>query len=138
MRGTAVAAIALLLPALAAAQAPSGEAVYKARCAACHDNADGRTPSRETLQNMTRSRILRSLDFGAMMTIAYQLRRDEREAVAGFLGRPGPDPAPRREAYCSDPSVTITDVTKNSWNGWSPTRDNTRFAPAELAKLTAE
>ena len=52
-------------------------------------------PRRDTLQNMPSSRILRTLDFGAMMTIAYQLNRDEREAVARFLGKPGGDPPPR-------------------------------------------
>jgi len=65
-----------------AGQGPSGEALYKTRCAACHDNADGRTPSRQTLQNLTPSRIMRTLDFGAMMTIAYILNREEREAIA--------------------------------------------------------
>jgi hypothetical protein len=35
---------------------------------------------------MPSSRIMRTLDFGAMMTIAYQLNRAEREAVARFLG----------------------------------------------------
>src|SRR5688572_18476083 len=95
----------------AAAQTSSGEALYKARCAACHDNADGRTPPKESLQQMTRLRILRTLDFGAMMTIAYTLRRDEREAVVNFLGKPGPDPAPRPEAYCADRSVTLADIS---------------------------
>ena len=65
------------IPAVAFAQSPSGEAIYKTRCASCHDNADGRTPARAVLQAMTPSRILRTLDFGAMMTIAYTLRRDE-------------------------------------------------------------
>ena len=108
---TLIVAGCVTAPATALAQTPSGEAVYKTRCAACHDNAaDARTPSRATLQNMTPSRILRTLDFGAMMTIAYTLRRDEREAVASFLGKPGPEPRPRPEAYCSDRSVALKDV----------------------------
>jgi mono/diheme cytochrome c family protein len=68
--------------------APSGEAIYTQRCAGCHDNAAGRTPAKAVIQGLTRSRILRTLDFGSMMTIAYPLRRDEREAVAAYLGRP--------------------------------------------------
>jgi polyvinyl alcohol dehydrogenase (cytochrome) len=121
----------------AAGQGPSGEALYKARCAACHDNADARTPSRQTLQNMTPSRILRTLDFGAMMTIAYTLNREERQAVANFLGKPGEEPRPRQGAYCKDRSVRLGDLAKDAWNGWSPSRDNARFVPPELAKLTA-
>jgi polyvinyl alcohol dehydrogenase (cytochrome) len=124
--------------ATASAQPVSGEAVYKRRCAACHDKpADGRTPGVNTLQAMTSTRILRTLDFGAMMTIAYQLRRDEREAVASFLGKPGGDAPPRAAAFCRDRSVAIDVGNAPAWNGWSPTRDNARFAPAALAGLTA-
>lgn len=124
---------------VASAQTVSGEAVYERRCAACHDKpADGRTPSVETLRAMTATRILRTLDFGAMMTIAYHLNRAEREAVAGFLGTPGGDAPPSAAAFCRDRSVTIDVGSAPVWNGWSPTRDNARFAPAALAGLTAE
>ena len=124
---------------VAYAQAPSGEAIYQRRCAACHERpADGRTPGRETLQNMTSARILRTLDFGAMTTIAYQLRRDEREAVARFLGKPTGDPQPRPEAFCRDRTATVDTSPSPIWNGWSPSADNARFAPASLAKLTPD
>jgi polyvinyl alcohol dehydrogenase (cytochrome) len=126
-----------VLEATASAQGVSGEAVYTRRCAACHDRpADGRTPSVDTLRSMTSTRILRTLDFGAMMTIAYQLRRDEREAVAVFLGKPGGDVPPPAAAFCRDRSVAV-DTSAPAWNGWSPSRDNARFAPAPLAGLTA-
>jgi polyvinyl alcohol dehydrogenase (cytochrome) len=138
MRRLTIVLLLMVVPALAAAQPPAGEAIYKTRCASCHDNADGRTPARAVLQAMTPSRILRALDFGAMMTIAYTLRRDEREAVATFLGKPGPEPRPRAEAYCTDRSVALGDVSVAAWNGWSPTRDNARFVAAPLAALTAE
>src|SRR5262245_20232761 len=107
----------------------SGEAVYKQRCAACHDSGAPRTPRREALQQMTAARILRTLDFGAMMTVAYPMRRVDREAVATFLGKPGADPGPRPEAFCQDRTVKIGDLSRNAWNGWSPSRDNSRFVP---------
>ena len=133
----AVLVLGISLPAFA--QAPSGEAIYKRRCAACHERpADGRTPSVDTLRNMPSSRILRTLDFGAMMTIAYQLNRVERDAVAQFLGKPGGDPMPRPEAFCRDRTVSIDSSTAAIWNGWSPSPSNSRFAPAALAKLTPE
>jgi polyvinyl alcohol dehydrogenase (cytochrome) len=120
------------------AQGISGEATYQRRCAACHDKpADGRTPSRDTLQAMTSTRILRTLDFGAMMTIAYQLNRQEREAVAAFLGKPGGGAPLPASAFCRDRSVAIEVGDTPLWNGWSPSRENTRFAPAALAGLTA-
>jgi polyvinyl alcohol dehydrogenase (cytochrome) len=126
----------------ATAQSPqpvSGEAIYQRRCASCHERpADGRTPGRDTLQGMTTTRIMRTLDFGAMMTIAYQLRRDEREAVAGFLGKPATDAPPPAAAFCRDRSVALNTNAASIWNGWSPTRDNARFVPAGLAGLTAQ
>jgi polyvinyl alcohol dehydrogenase (cytochrome) len=87
---------------------------------------------------MTSARILRTLDFGAMVTIAYQLRRDEREAVARFLGKPTGDPQPRPEAFCRDRTATVETSASPIWNGWSPSPDNARFAPASLAKLTPD
>src|SRR6187431_1972830 len=140
MRGLVVAfVVALLAPLSAFAQDVSGEAIYKRRCAACHERpADGRTPGVDTLRNMPSSRIVRTLDFGAMMTIAYQLNRAERDAVARFLGKPGGDPQPRAEAFCSDRSVSIDTSASPVWNGWSPSPTNSRFSPAALSKLTPE
>ena len=72
--------------AAAAPGSPSGEAVYRERCAGCHDLTNARIPRRDALKLMPASRILRALDFGVMMNVAYPMRRDEREAVATLLG----------------------------------------------------
>src|SRR5213593_2062126 len=89
----------------ALAQQLSGEAIYRERCASCHELADPRIPTRDALQKMPASRILRTLDFGAMMSIAYPLRRDQREAVAAYLGVPDRDAAPPATTFCADRSV---------------------------------
>src|SRR5436309_2375925 len=122
---------------LPSAQA-SGEAVYAARCAGCHEQVSPRIPHREALQKMPASRILRTLDFGVMMNIAYPLRREERTAVASFLGTSDRDPVPPPVAYCSDRTIRIAARPKVQWNGWSPADSNTRFQPADAARLTAE
>src|SRR2546427_3889092 len=80
--------------------ATSGDEVYKSRCAGCHDQLSARIPLRETLQKLPATRILRTLDFGLMMSIAYPMRREEREAVANFLGTPGDETAIPRGAFC--------------------------------------
>ena len=49
-----------LLLAVAALGAPSGEAVYKAHCAACHDQNTPRIPPRDALQKLPATRILRN------------------------------------------------------------------------------
>ena len=65
-----------------------------------------------------------------MMSIAYPLRRDEREAVAMFLGHGASDPPPPSTAFCR-PNVRIMRNTAATWSGWSPTSANTRYQSPE-------
>ena len=67
----------------------SGATAYTKYCASCHDQVGARIPTRDALAEMSPARILRTLDFGLMMSIAYPMKRDEREAVAAFLGKGG-------------------------------------------------
>src|SRR5262249_47016026 len=113
-----------------------GETVYKKRCAPCHEQTNPRIPPRDSLQKMPASRILSTLDFGAMMTIAYPMRRDEREAVAAYLGTAGAAPGPPAAAFCSDRRVTLSNPSKFAWNGWSPAAGNARFQSSDAAGLT--
>ncbi len=123
---------------LFAADPPSGEALYQKRCAACHDQPSPRIPPRAALQNLYASRILRVMNSGAMMTIAYTLKRDEKEAVAAYLGRPGAEPGPPPTAFCKDRAVRVDSAAKLAWNGWSPTAANARFQPAAVAGLSID
>src|ERR1700730_16814390 len=68
----------------------AGGAVYQQRCAGCHEETNPRIPPRSALNQMPAARILRALDFGAMMTVAYPMSRDERQAVAAYLGTSAP------------------------------------------------
>jgi len=128
-----------LAPAVAlAATPPSGEAVYQRRCAGCHEQTSARIPPRQVLQQMPASRILRTLDFGAMMTVAYPMSRDERQAVAGYLGTNAPAIAFPPSAYCGDRRATISSKPQSSWNGWSPSSNNARYQSAEDAGLNID
>jgi polyvinyl alcohol dehydrogenase (cytochrome) len=123
--------------ALAAAADPgTGEAQYRQRCAMCHDRGGERIPPKDALNGMTPARILRTLDMGAMMNIAYPMNRSEREAVSAYLGKAAADPAPPPEAFCKDRAIKLNDSSKFVWNGWSPTSDNARYVPTELAGMT--
>src|SRR5665213_2758120 len=127
----------LLVSAIAAhAQAPSGETIYKQRCSGCHDQPCSRIPPRQSLQKMPALRILRAMNSGAMMTVAYPLRREERETVAAYLGTPGPEPGPKPEAFCKERAIRLKQTPGFSWNGWSPSLDNTRFQSAAIARLS--
>ena len=128
----------LLLCASLQAATENGEAVFKQRCAACHEQNNPRIPTREALQRMPATRILRALNYGAMITIAYTMNMAQREAVANYLGTPGGDPPEPASAFCSDRSVHIAANPKLVWNGWSPATSNTRFQTAEQAGLTVD
>src|SRR3984885_6281201 len=120
----------------ARAQAPAGEAIYKQRCSPCHDQPGSRIPPREALQKMTAVRILRAMNAGAMMTVAYPLRREEREAVANYLGIAGPEPGPKPEAFCKERAISLKPAPAISWNGWAPPPATARFHPPAASRLS--
>lgn len=132
----------ILIPWAMASGASSGEEVYKARCAMCHEQTSDRIPPRTSLQKMPSERILRALDSGAMMSIAFTISRDDRIAVASYLGTNAPVGGPAPSAFCADRSVKLSDSPKTWWNGWSPdgatAGTNDRFQPADMAKLTVD
>jgi len=116
----------------------AGEAVYKQRCASCHEQTNPRVPPRSSLNQMPAVRILATLDFGAMMTVAYPMSRDEREAVATYLGTSTPAISFPTTAYCSDRSVAVSAKPRTDWNGWSPGMNNARFQSAQGAGLSID
>jgi polyvinyl alcohol dehydrogenase (cytochrome) len=132
-----LAAIAIL-PTPAALADGSGEEVYAKRCAACHDQSNPRIPSRESLKKIPATRIVKVLDFGVMMQVAYQLTRQDREAVAKFLGTEAAETTVVPEAFCKDRTVSINDKSKFVWNGWSLKPDNARFVPPDVAGLNID
>jgi len=141
--GSAIActSAALLGAGVAQAQATaphSGEALYAQHCAMCHEQVSDRIPHRSALQQMPATRILRALDAGAMMAIALTMYRDDRIAVARYLGTDAPDAGPSPAAFCSDRTVTLASAPKAAWNGWSPTTNNARYQPLAAAGLRAD
>jgi len=129
--------LALAAPSFVQAAEVSGEAVYTKYCASCHDQVGARIPAREALKMMSPARILRTLDFGAMMSIAYPIRREEREAVAKFLGTGADEPPPPARAFCKPGLSIMAGASSNRWSGWSPDTTNTRFQNTESAGLKA-
>jgi polyvinyl alcohol dehydrogenase (cytochrome) len=86
---------------------------------------------------MPSARILRALDSGAMMAIAFTLHRDERIAVASYLGTNETIPGPAASAFCSDRTVKLN-ANPSGWNGWSSASTNSRFQSSELAGLSVD
>jgi len=118
--------------------ASSGEQVYQSHCAVCHEQVNERIPPREALQKMPAARILRALDAGPMMAVAFTISREDRIAVASYLGTNVPLQGPPAAAFCSDRKVVLAATPRASWNGWSPGNDNARFQSAASARLSAD
>jgi polyvinyl alcohol dehydrogenase (cytochrome) len=125
-----------LLAAIPCAAAVSGEAVYQKRCASCHDGGNETAPPRDALKQLSVARILRTLDFGVMVNIANPLDREEREAVASYLGVQRPDAPVPEAAYCKDRNVSIGASPNPAWNGWSANFTNARYAAASGITLS--
>jgi polyvinyl alcohol dehydrogenase (cytochrome) len=132
-----LAPFALLASSLLAA--PSGEAVYQKRCAGCHEQVNDRIPPRDSLQKMPSARILRALNSGAMMAIAFTMSGEDRQAVATYLGTSAIAGGPSPSSFCADRTVKLPATQSATvWNGWSPDETNARFQPADAAKLTID
>jgi polyvinyl alcohol dehydrogenase (cytochrome) len=140
--GLAIAAMFMVSPVWA--QEPSGEAVYKRSCAACHEGNLPRMPTRAALRGLTPEHVETSLSSFGMRRQAASLSPAERRAVAEFVtGRPaGSYRAPLdvipKSAYCA-PGITgaSTPFAGPNWNGWGVDARNTRFQSAAGAGLTA-
>jgi polyvinyl alcohol dehydrogenase (cytochrome) len=113
----------------------SGADIYQKRCATCHDQADSRAPSRDALQKLSAGRILRTLNFGLMMAIAYPLNRADREAVANYLGTKAEETPLPASAFCGANVSILSGSANDSWRGWSPSASNARYQTAEQAGL---
>jgi polyvinyl alcohol dehydrogenase (cytochrome) len=129
--------LAFSLSAGALFAAPSGEDVYKARCAGCHDQSSDRVPPKTALQKLPSSRIVRALDSGAMMAIAFRMNREDRVSVASYLGTNDEAGGPPPSSFCSERTVKLT-ANPAGWNGWSAGTTNARFQSADRAGLSVD
>lgn len=108
----------------------SGEPIFKARCAACHDPAVDRAPTRQALAARAPEETYDALTIGAMKTNAAGLSEAELYGVVRYLTGKSPVPnaiAPPDPNPC--PAQTALDPGGPRWNGWSPDVANTRYQP---------
>ncbi|HEV2448716.1 MAG TPA: PQQ-binding-like beta-propeller repeat protein, partial [Candidatus Sulfopaludibacter sp.] len=131
-------ALALFAFAAPSFAASSGEEIYAKRCAMCHDQANERIPPRAVLQKLPASRIVRELNAGVMMAVGFTLSREDRIAVASYLGMNATESGPPASAFCADRTVKLAAKSKFSWNGWSPSSDDARFQPGDVARLSVD
>jgi len=118
--------------------APDGAALYKKRCAACHDGPpQARMPARDEIGKRTPEEVYRTMFAGAMQPQSAGITPDEGKAIARFVtgkefGRTAAAPV---TGTCPGGGKPFR-MEGASWNGWSPDAGNTRYQPD--AGLTAE
>jgi len=115
----------LILLAILAAD-PDGAALYRERCAACHD-APGQTraPSASALKMMSPENVVRALETGLMReqgsALTLPQKRAIAEAVTGKISS-----AKISAPACADSKKPFS-PTEADWNGWGNGLENTRF-----------
>lgn len=118
--------------------AQDGSAIYKSRCAACHDKPVGRIPPVSALRAMTSGAIRDALDHGSMQTQAEGLSAAERKAVAEYLSQSTPEQGSTVPNACPSGNATPElAASEFAWASWGATPENTRFQDAKQAGLSA-
>ena len=115
--------------------APDGAALFTKKCASCHrpDN-DMRAPEPEALHQMMASSILAALESGRMKWEAKSLSKEQKTAIADYLGAPNVSTAANITRVCA----RDLDPPPNPpvWPGWGGDPQNSRFQPTLAAGLT--
>jgi polyvinyl alcohol dehydrogenase (cytochrome) len=123
--------------------AQDGAAIYKERCASCHDAPEGRVPAISAIKAMSGEAIYLALTSGPMRTQAQGLSMAQIFALLGYIAPTGAANAPSLERTCKEDSSTASVAALKSalnaprWNGWSTSATNSRFQDAASAGLTA-
>jgi polyvinyl alcohol dehydrogenase (cytochrome) len=130
-------ALVFLLSAPAWAQ--DGAALYRQRCATCHDGGVARAPQAAALKQMLPESAAFALNSGSMALQAYGLTAAEIRALSEFVtGKAMAKEAFPKTAYCADAGPSLEQsLTRPNWNGWGVDPSNRRFQPAAMAQLSA-
>jgi polyvinyl alcohol dehydrogenase (cytochrome) len=144
MRYVCLIAVTILLLSTQVLSAQDGAAIYKERCASCHDAPEGRVPSISAIKAMSGEAIYVALTSGAMRTQAQGLSTPQIFALLGYIAPTGGTTAdaPALTRTCKTeaafgPAAFKSAMTAPRWNGWSTSATNSRFQDAKSAGLSA-
>jgi polyvinyl alcohol dehydrogenase (cytochrome) len=123
-----VAGVVTVAPAYAQQPSVNAETVYKDTCATCHDNAQGRTPTRAALKDRSAEAILLALTTGSMSMQSINLTVAEKRAVAELLSGKSLAATGVDANICKTQETRLsTFSTRPQWNGFGADPTNSRF-----------
>jgi polyvinyl alcohol dehydrogenase (cytochrome) len=123
------------------AAAGSGQALYRARCASCHDGGASRAPSRAAIDEMSQENIRFALTKGSMSEQGATLTTAQVDSLAAFLSSivAEADRVPTDTNLCPAGGAAFAPgADAPHWNGWGVDAAQHRFQPAAMAGLRAE
>lgn len=117
-------------------EAQDGAALYKERCASCHDAPSGRIPSIDTIKQMTGEAVYVAMTTGAMKSQASGLSTQQLISLLVYIAPAGHTNAkPAFEKSCRENAPFKPDAM--GWSGWSPSVTNSRYQGPKAAGLAA-
>jgi len=118
----------LALSTLLVGAAPDGEALYKARCAACHDGKpQPRMPSREDIGKRSPEEIMKTMMAGAMQPQSAGLTPEDGRAIARYVaGKEFGKVEASTSGICPGGAKPFR-LEGAGWNGWGVDSANTRY-----------
>jgi polyvinyl alcohol dehydrogenase (cytochrome) len=108
-----------------------GAALYKQRCAVCHDNPQDRIPPLFLIRRRSAEDVIQTLTIGSMKQQAAGLSADQIRAIAIHLtGKlPGPPIETNLAANLCKGAPGPINLYGPQWNGWGRDLDNSRYQP---------
>jgi len=145
MRYVCLLAVMILVLFTPILHAQDGAAIYKERCASCHDMPQGRTPAIGAIKAMSGEAIYAALSSGPMKTQAQGLNIAQIFSLLGYIAPTGGTaaaPAPAIARTCKPDAASVSAELKAAlnaprWNGWSTSIINSRYQDATGAGLTS-
>ncbi|KWV47646.1 cytochrome C oxidase Cbb3 [Bradyrhizobium macuxiense] len=121
----------------------NGAGLYVQSCAGCHDAAadqQGRMPGREALHQLSFEHVLQTITWGSMAEMTKGRTDEERKAIAAFVTGWNAEPAKAEvPAECAERPLSFSGALDGPrWNGWGADLNNSRFQPAEAARLAPD
>jgi polyvinyl alcohol dehydrogenase (cytochrome) len=118
-----------------------GEALYRQRCATCHDGGVSRAPSRAALAQISQESIRVALTSGSMSAQGANLTPAQIDTLGRFLSKQSPaqeQPSALSGLCAGSAGPFAPGAHQAHWNGWGGDLSQHRFQPVEMAQLTAD